>query len=133
MHNHLDSHFIFEGSNLQFIEKGSLSGGDLITFSDNFEIGKDFNLSLENLGGNTKVTEETSLSGIKAGGTGGDSDIFGGDGSDLGGGLSDLGVENLLEVDELTVGEDEGGVSSKLFDDEIKVRLVNPIAITSAV
>jgi hypothetical protein len=124
-----DSHFVFERSNLQFIEEGGLSGGDLISFGNNIEIVEDFNLGLDNLGSNTEVTEETSLSRIKTGGTGGDSDLLGGNGTDTGGGFSDLRVEDLEDVTEVVVGEDDGGVSLELSHNLIEVGHMGPVSV----
>jgi len=86
-------------------------------------------LGLNNLGGNSEVTEETSLSGIKSGGTGGNSDLLGGNGTNTGGGFSDLRVEDREDITEVVVGEDDRGVSLKLRDDLIKVGLVNPSVV----
>jgi hypothetical protein len=124
-----DSHFVFERSNLQFIEEGSLSGGDLISFGNNFEIVEDFNLGLDNLGSNTEVTEETSLSRIKTGGTGGDSDLLGGNGTDTGGGFSDLRVKDIEDFTEVLVGEDDGSVSLELRYNLFEVFLLNPVTV----
>jgi len=124
-----DSHFVFERSDLQFIEEGSLSGGDLISFGNNIEIVEDFNLGLDNLGSDTEVTEETSLSRIKTGGTGGDSDLLGGNGTDTGGGFSDLRVEDIEDITEVVVGEDDGGVSLELRNNLIEVGHVGPVSV----
>lgn len=86
-------------------------------------------MGLNNLGGNSEVTEETSLSGIKSGGTGGNSDLLGGNGTNTGGGFSDLRVEDLEDITEVFVGEDDRGVSLKLRDDLIKVGLVDPSVV----
>jgi len=83
-------------------------------------------LGLDNLGGNTKVTEETGLSRIKSGTTGGDGHGRGSDRADLGGGFTDLGVEDSKDVNKIVVGEDDGGVSLELTADEVEVGLVGP-------
>jgi len=122
-------HLVFERSDLQFIEESSLTGGDLVAFLNDIEVVDDFNLGLDNLGSNTEVTEETSLSGIKSGGSSLDSDTLGGKRSDLSGGFSDLGVEDGEDISKVSVGEDDGGVALELLNDLIEVVLSNPVTV----
>lgn len=89
-HDLLDSHFVLEGTDLQLIEEGGLTGGNFVTFGNDLDIVDNFNLGLHNLGGNVQLLEERSLGGVNTGGTSLDQDILGGDGTDTGGGLTDL-------------------------------------------
>ena len=84
-------------------------------------------MSLDDLCGNTQVTEETSLSGIKTSGTGRDDDILGSNGTCFSRGTSDLSVEDVGNFCKVTVGENEGDVSSELGNNLINVRTLNKI------
>ena len=117
----LDVHFVLEGSDLQLIEESGLGSSTLLSVGDNLDGVDDLDLSLNNLGGNGQSLEERGLLGIEAGGSGGDDDIGGSEGSNSGGGLSDLGVEDGLDVEEVTVGENDAGVEDELVRDQFEV------------
>lgn len=119
--NHLNVHFVLEGSDLQLIEESGLGSSNLLSVGDNLDGVDDLDLSLNNLGGNGQSLEERGLLGIEAGGSGGDDDIGGSEGSNSGGGLSDLGVEDGLDVEEVTVGENDAGVEDELVRDQFEV------------
>ena len=117
----LDVHLVLERSDLELVEEGSLTGGDLLVSLDDQDFGDDLDLTLDNLGGDVQVLEEGGLLGVHTGGAGGDGHISGGEDTNLGGGLSDLGVKNFLDVSEVTVGEDHAGVELELFLDNSEV------------
>lgn len=116
-----DVHLVLEWSNLELVQKGGLTWGDLVISSDNLNWVDDLDLRLHNLGLNVKGLEERSLLWIHTSWTSWDSHICWGDGTDLGWGLSDLGVENLLDVNEITVGEDETSVQDHSVSDDLEL------------
>ena len=125
----LDMHLVLERSNLELVEEGGLSGGDLITFSDNLHGVNDFDLGLNNLGLDVQGLEEGSLFRVETSGSCGHSHITGGDGADFGWGLSNLGVKNLLDVGQVAVGENHTSVEVELVDDLLEMGASNPLLL----
>lgn len=107
-------HLVFERSNLELVEKSSLTGGDLVVGGDNLDGVDDFDLTFNDLGLDVKGLEERGLLWVHTGGASGNGHISGGDGADSGGSLSDLGVEDLLYVSEVTVAENHTSVEYQL-------------------
>lgn len=99
-----------------------MTRGDLFTFSDNLDWVDDFDLTFNNLGLDVEGLEERSLLGVHTSGTGRDSHVSWGDDADLGGGFSDLGVKNVLDLRQVTVGEDHTGVQLELVVNQLEVR-----------
>ena len=114
-------HLVFERSNLELVEEGSLTGGDLVINVDNLNWVDDFDLTLYNLGLNVQGLEERGLFGVHTSGTSGDGHISGGNSTDFSGGFSDLGVKNLLDLSEVSVGENHTSVKDELSSDQIEV------------
>ena len=117
----LDVHLVLEGANLQAIKKGGLTGGNLVSGSDDGDSVDDLDLSTDNLGLDVEGLEELSLLRVHSCGTWLDGDILGGESTNLGGGGSDLGVEDILNLGKISVGEDHTGVTVKVVTDEIEV------------
>ena len=113
----LDMHLVLEGTDLQLVEEGGLTGGDLLVGANNLDGVDNLDLGLHNLGLDVQGLEEGSLLGVKTGGSSGDGHISGSEGANLGGGLTDLGVKNGLDLGEVSVGEDESGVERHLGGD----------------
>jgi hypothetical protein len=110
-------HLVLEGTDLEFVKKGSLTSRDLLVLGDDLNVGDNLDLRLDNLGLDVKGLEEGSLLGVKTGGSSGDGHIGGGEGTDTGGGLTDLGVKNALDLGEVSAGEDEASVEGHLLGD----------------
>lgn len=110
-HNLLDGHLIFEWADLQLLEEGRLTGSDLITHSNDFEVGGDFNFSPDNLCLNSQLLEEISLLGVEACWSCLDSDVLWCERTNTCGSFSDLRVKDLLDVTEVIVGENDRGIS----------------------
>jgi hypothetical protein len=114
----LDVHLELEGVDLELVEKSGLGGGNLLVGLNEGNVGNNLNLGLDNLGGNGKGLEERGLLGVHTGGTGGHNNLLGGDSTDSGGGGSDLGVKDVLDLVEVTVGEDHTDVKAHLVADD---------------
>jgi len=116
-----DLHLVVERSDLELVKKGSLTGGDLLSFNNNLDGVDDLDLGLNNLGLDGKGLEERGLLGVHAGGASLDLDISGGEHADLGGGLSNLLVNDSLDAGEITVGENKTGVQDEGISDDVEV------------
>jgi len=116
-----DVHLVLEWTDLELVQEGSLTWGDLVTLVDNLDWVDDFNLGLNNLGLNVKGLEELGLLWIKTGWTSWDLHILWSEGTNLGWGLSDLGVENGRNVSEIAVSEDETNVEDEVIVDDLHV------------
>jgi len=121
-----DCHLVLEGVDLELVEKGGLGSVDLITLGDDLLVGGNLDLGLNDLGLDVQVLEERGLLGVESGGTSGDGDVGGGDHTGLGGGGSDFGVDDGLDVGEVSVGEDAVDVSLKLEGDLFEVGVYFP-------
>jgi len=124
-----DVHLILEGIDLKLIEEGGLSSTNLVANPDNLFLSNDFNLSLNNLGLDLESLEERCLLGIKTSGTCGNSYLSGGNHTGLGGGRSGLGVKDVLDLGEVTIGEDDIGVQNKLVHDFWDVVILIPLIL----
>lgn len=114
-----DVHLVREWIDLKLIEKKSLSSINLVSLSDDLLWSNNLNLGLDNLGLDLKVLEERSLLWIKTSWTGWDCDAVWGNHTSLGWGWSHLRVENILDLTEVSVGEDDVDVSLELSEDLI--------------
>jgi len=117
-------HSVEEWTDLELVEKGRLTGGDLFTLCDNLHWVDNFDLRLNNLGLDVQGLEEGGLLGVHTSGTGWNGHISWGHGADLGGGLSDLGVKDLLDIGQISVSEDETSVEDEGVSDDIEVGAV---------
>jgi len=116
-----DFHLVEERSDLELVKKGSLTGGDLLTFDNNLDGVDNLDLRLDNLGLDGKGLEERGLLGVHTGGASLDLDISGGEHADLGGGLSNLNVNDGLDACEVTVSENDTSVQDKGISDDVEV------------
>jgi hypothetical protein len=78
-------------------------------------------LTLYNLGLNVQGLEERGLLGVHTSGTGWDGHISGGNSTNFSWGFSDLGVKNLLDLREVSVGENHTSVKDELRSDQLEV------------
>ena len=70
-------HTVFEGLEVELLEKGGLGSLDLLSLGADLEILGDFDLALHDLGGNVEGVEEVDLGGIKSGGACGAGEVDG--------------------------------------------------------
>jgi hypothetical protein len=117
----LDVHLVLERSNLELVQESGLTGRDLLTLGDDLDGVDDFDLTLDDLGGDVQVLEEGGLLGVHTGTTSGDGHISGSDDTNLGGGLSNLRIKNLLDVSKVSVGEDHTSVQHELVLNQSEV------------
>jgi len=110
----LDVHLVLEGTDLEFVEEGSLTSRDLLILTDNLNFVDNLDLGFDNLGLDVKGLEERGLLRVKTGRSSGDSHIAGSKGADTGGGLTNLGVKDGLDFGKVAVGEDESSVENQL-------------------
>jgi hypothetical protein len=103
-----------------------LGGTNLFSGSDNLLLSDDINLSLDNLGLDLKITEESGLLWIKTGGSCWDNHISWGDHTWLSWGWSFLDIKDGFDLSEISVGEDKVDVSLKLKQDLFNVAVENP-------
>ena len=119
-----DLHSVEEGSDLELVQEGSLTWGNLITISDDLDSVDDFDLTFDNLGLDVQGLEERGLLGVKTGWTSWDGHISVSKGADLGWGLSNLGVNDGLNSTEVSVGEDHADVKLELVSDQLELGLL---------
>jgi len=105
---------VAEGTDVKLGKKGSLRLTDLFTSMDKGNRGKDFNLTLADLGTDVKSLKEGSLSGLETSGTSRNNDIVGSDGARLGGGTNLKGGNKITDLTQIVVGEDETDVAIKV-------------------
>jgi hypothetical protein len=60
----VDTHAVGEGRDTQQVEQGSLGGTDLVASLNELQVGRNFNGTTGNLGGDTESLEERGLSGF---------------------------------------------------------------------
>lgn len=128
-----DLHTVLEGLEVELLEEGSLGSLDLLSLGADLEVLGDFDLSLDDLGGDVEGVEEVDLGGVETGGTGRAGEIDGGDDSDSG--LSghlvgfDLGPELMdggVAEDECDLLLDEGSEDGELGDLASELLLEGP-------
>lgn len=109
--NLLDTQTVGEGRDVEHVQQGSLGGADLGASLNELEIGRDFNGTTGNLGGDTESLEERGLAGFHTSVASRNPHIGGSDGTSTSGG-GDLVVENLVTDGlQVGVGEDETDVT----------------------
>lgn len=103
-----DLHTVFEGLDVELLEKGSLGSLDLLSLGGDLEVLGDFDLALDDLGGDVEGVEEVDLGGVETGGSCGAGEVDGGDDTDSGlsGHLVGLDLDPQLVHGGVT--EDEG-------------------------
>lgn len=106
-------HLVLEWSDLELVQESGLTWGDLVISRDNLDWVDNLDLRLDNLGLNVEGLEELCLLWVHTSWTRWDSHISWGNSTNLGWGLSDLGVENLLDITKISIGENETSVEDK--------------------
>lgn len=110
---------IGEGRNVQHVEERGLGGADLATRPDELQVGRDFNGTTSDLGGNTESLEEGGLSGFHTSVASGDPDVGGGDGTSTSRGSDLVGKDPVTDGLEVTVGEDETDVATDVGEESL--------------
>jgi len=128
-----DVHLVRERIDLQFLEKGTLGTINFDTGFNNLLSGNNFDLTLDNLGVDLKVLEESGLLWVKTGWSSWNPYIVWGDHTWLGWGWSDFSIKNVFNLAKISVGEDNVGVSLKLEKDLVDVIILSPVGSTSGV
>jgi hypothetical protein len=113
--DHVDTHAVCEGRDVQHVEQGSLGGTDLAASLNELEVGGNFDGTTGNLGGDTESLEERGLTRLHTCVTSGDEHIIGSDGTGTGRGGDTVGEDLVTDVLEVTVGEDETDVACLLL------------------
>jgi len=116
-------HLVLEGTDLEFVEEGSLTSRDLLILTNNLDFVDNLDLGFDNLGLDVKGLEERGLLGVKTGRSSGDGHIARGECADTGGGLTNLGVKDGLDFGKVAVGEDESSVEDHLGRDAVVLLL----------
>jgi len=83
-------HLVLERSNLELVEKGRLTSGDLVISGNNLNWVNDFDLTFNDLGLDVKGLEERGLLWVHTSGTSRNSHIRWSDSNDSGWSFSDL-------------------------------------------
>ena len=83
-------HLVLERSNLEFVEKGRLTSGDLVIGRNNLNWVNDFDLTFDDLGLDVKGLEERCLLRVHTSGTSRNGHISWSDSTDSGWGFSNL-------------------------------------------
>lgn len=117
----VDLHTVREWLQVHFLQDNDLGlsdqGADL---ADGIILG-DFNLSLNNLGGDGQSMEETDLRWIHTGGSGWQDEVDVGDGSGLGSGSNSVGLNNGFQFGNWLVGENEGDLLFNVGQDGVQL------------
>lgn len=121
-----DYHFIRKWSDVELVEKSSLRTIDLFSSEDDLLIGNNFYLRFLNFGLDLKRLEETSLLWVKTSWTSSDPDIIWGNRTRLGWGFSLLSINDFLDIRQISVGEDNCGVSFAVGRNEGKLVSLYP-------
>lgn len=109
-----------ERRNVQHVEKSCLGRSDLITSSNEFDIGNDFNGTTSDFGWDTKSLEERGLAWFHTGVSSGNGDINWSDGTSTSR-SSDTVCENLCsDFLEVALGEDESNVAFDVRKETLK-------------
>jgi hypothetical protein len=103
-----------EGLDVELLQQGSLGGAHLVTLLDEGHVVGDFDLALDDLGGDLQDLEKGGLSGVAASGARGHAHIDGGDGADTGRGRHSVGQNEVSDLGQVRVGEDEADVARHL-------------------
>jgi len=103
-----------------------LGTGDLLALGDDLLLGNDINLSSDDLGLDLQGLEETCLSWIKTSWAWWDCHITWSDHTGLSWRWSNFLIKNGLDFAEISVGNDQVGVSGQLGEDLVDVGVVLP-------
>jgi len=112
--DNIDGQTVRERSDVELQEESSLRSLNLVTLLDEVDGGSDFDLTLNDLGGDLEDLEKVGLSWIATSGAGGDDDIDGGDGADTSGGRDLVGEDEVSDGTEVAIGEDKADVALDL-------------------
>lgn len=100
-------HTVLERFEVELLQESSFGSFDFFVFGADLEILGDFDLTLDDLGGDAEGVEEVNLGGVQTSGTSGDGEIDGGKHTDSGFSGDFVGFDLALEVIDGGVGEDE--------------------------
>ena len=112
----LDGQTVLEGTEVQLDQQSGLRRRHLLALLDELDSALDLNLTLNNHGGDVQGLQESSLSGVKTGGTRHQIDITRGNGTDTSGGTDLVLEDTLTDGGNVTVGEDETQVTVEPVD-----------------
>lgn len=110
---HVDVHDLdemFVGLDVEFLHQVDFGHGDFLPDGEDLGGGDDFELILDDLGGDLEGLEVLDLGRVHTGGSGGEGDFDGGDVSGLGLLLDDELGGDLSDLAEFLVGEDHEGL-----------------------
>src|SRR5690606_17468055 len=105
---------------VQLAQEGSLGGTDFVTLLDQSDLIGNFDLTLDDLGGDLKDLEERGLTRVTSGGSRGNGDIDRGDGSNSGRGGNLVGKDQVLDLSQVGVGEYESDVAGDFIDEALE-------------
>jgi len=108
----LDCCSVGERHDVELIEESCFGGSDLLTFLDEMDTGDDLDLSFDDLGRYVEGLKERGLSRLHTGWSRLDEHILRWNSSDLCWRLLFVGFCDLLDVAEVSIGEDQSDVSS---------------------
>lgn len=115
-------HTVFEGLEVELLEQGSFGSLNLFVLRAHLEIFGDFDLTLDDLGGDVQSVEEVDLRGIESSGTCGDAEIDGGNHTDSGFSGDFVGFNLSLKIVDRGFGEDQGDLLFKKGDKDAQLR-----------
>ena len=127
-----DTHSIGEGRDVQHVEQGSLRGSDLASGLDELQIGRDFDGTTSDLGGDTEGLEERGLSGFHTSVTSGHKDISGRNGTSTGRSGNLVGENLVTDGFEVTVGEDESDIALDEWEETLVLGGIGEEALDGA-
>jgi len=122
--NNTGNKTIAEGTDVKLGQKSCLRLTNLLTGVDKSGRGKDFDLTLDDLGTDVKSLKERGLSGLETSGTSRDNDIVGSNSTSLGGGTNLQGGNEITDLIEVLVGEDETDVAIKVRKKVLNLRVL---------
>jgi hypothetical protein len=106
-----DTHAVSERGDVQHVEQGSLGGSDLVSSSNEFEIGGDFDGTTSNFGRNTKGLEERRLARFHTSVASGNPDVVWSDSASSSGSCNTVLQDLLTNFLKVAVGEDEADIA----------------------
>lgn len=118
----MNLHTVFEGLEVQLLQQGSFGCFDFFVLGAHLEIFGDFDLTLDDLGGDVKSVEEVDLRGIESSGTCGDAEIYGGNHTDSGFSGDFVGFNLSLKIVDRSFGEDKGDLLFEKGDKDAELR-----------
>jgi len=100
---------------VELLQQGSLRRSDFVSLLDQGHIVGDFDLALDDLGGDLQDLEERGLSGVAASGARGHTHIDRGNGADTGRSRHSVGQNEISDLGKIEVGEDKANVAGHLL------------------